>query len=98
MLKPLIKYSGGKFNEYDKFKQFFPEQIDNYYEPFFGGGGVFFRLHNDGKVKGYNYINDYSSEKSSLPTPQRGHWKSSGRSSNFVPAAIPLSASPSSSS
>ena len=60
MLKPLIKYSGGKFKEYDKFKQFFPEDINNYYEPFFGGGGVFFRLHNDGKVKGSNYINDYS--------------------------------------
>ena len=34
-------------------------------------------------------------EKSSLPAPQIGHTQSSGRSSNAVPGAIPLSGSPS---
>lgn len=39
---------------------------------------------------------DYSSttEKSSFPTPQRGHTHSSGMSSKAVPGAIPLSGSP----
>lgn len=40
----------------------------------------------------------YASEKLSLPTPQRGHSKSSGKSSNFVPGAMPFSGEPSSSS
>lgn len=38
---------------------------------------------------------DYSSfANSSLPTPQIGQTQSSGRSSNAVPGAIPLSGSP----
>ena len=59
-MKPLIKYPGGKYKEYDKIKQFFPEKIENYYEPFFGGGGVFFRLKNDEKIQGKCGINDFS--------------------------------------
>lgn len=59
-MKPLIKYTGGKYNEYNKIKQYFPESINNYFEPFFGGGGVFFRLYNEKKVEGKNYINDFS--------------------------------------
>lgn len=42
MIKPLMKYTGGKYNEYDKIKLYFPKEINNYYEPFFGGGGIFF--------------------------------------------------------
>lgn len=41
-MKPLIKYTGGKYREYDFFKDFLPKEINNYYEPFVGGGGVFF--------------------------------------------------------
>lgn len=59
-MKPLIKYPGGKYKEYDKIKHFFPEKIENYYEPFFGGGGVFFRLKNDKKIQGKSGINDFS--------------------------------------
>ena len=59
-MKPLIKYPGGKYNEYEKIKQFFPKEINNYYEPFFGGGGVFFKLKNENKIQGKGYINDFS--------------------------------------
>jgi len=48
-------------------------------------------------VFAYDYAN-YSSLKSSLPTPHKGHTKSSGKSSNLVPAAMPLSGSPTASS
>lgn len=40
----------------------------------------------------------YSSANISLPTEHNGHSKSSGRSSNFVPGAMPKLSSPSSSS
>lgn len=59
-MKPLIKYPGGKYNEYEKIKCFFPDKINNYYEPFFGGGGVFFRLKNENKIDGESSINDFS--------------------------------------
>lgn len=59
-MKPLIKYPGGKYKEYDEIKKFFPNSINNYYEPFFGGGGVFLRLKNDKRIKGKSGINDYS--------------------------------------
>ena len=57
-MKPLIKYPGGKYKEYEKIKQFFPKEINNYYEPFFGGGGVFFRLKNENKIQERNDKNE----------------------------------------
>lgn len=59
-MKPLIKYTGGKYNEYKDIKDFFPSKINNYFEPFFGGGGVFFRLCNDHLICGTSHINDFS--------------------------------------
>ena len=60
--KPLIKYTGGKYDEYKFFKQELPEKILDYYEPFFGGGGVFFQLKNENRIDGKSYINDISSD------------------------------------
>ena len=59
-MKPLFKYPGGKYKEYEYIKEFFPLKINNYFEPFFGGGGIYFRLYNDRLVKGTRHINDYS--------------------------------------
>lgn len=59
-MKPLIKYPGGKYKEYDHIEHFFPIKINNYYEPFFGGGGVFFRLNGENRIKGKSSINDFS--------------------------------------
>ena len=42
-IKPIIKWTGGKYAEYKFFKEYIPD-FENYYEPFFGGGGVFFHL------------------------------------------------------
>ena len=43
-MKPLLKYRGGKSKEIPSFIKYIPEQFDTYYEPFFGGGAVFFYL------------------------------------------------------
>lgn len=40
---PLIKWPGGKSKEFQHFSELIP-QFERYVEPFFGGGGVFFRL------------------------------------------------------
>ena len=60
--RPLIKYTGGKYDEYKFFKNEIPGTIHDYYEPFFGGGGVFFQLHNENRVKGNSYVNDISKD------------------------------------
>lgn len=41
-MKPIIKYCGGKSREIKYFAKYFPEEWDTYYEPFLGGGAVFF--------------------------------------------------------
>lgn len=61
-LKPLIKYTGNKYNEYDFIKDYLPIDIKNYYEPFFGGGGIFYQLHNFNKISGVSFINDLSQD------------------------------------
>jgi len=43
-LNPLIKWSGGKSDEIEKFKEFIPNSFNYYLEPFIGGASVFFYL------------------------------------------------------
>ena len=47
-MDPIIKYCGGKRREIKYFAKYFPDSFGTdsgtYYEPFFGGGAVFFKL------------------------------------------------------
>ena len=43
-MKPLIKYRGGKSKEIPSFSRYIPQQFDTYFEPFLGGGAVYFYL------------------------------------------------------
>lgn len=42
--KPIIKYRGGKHKELPYFERYIPSKINTYYEPFLGGGAVYFYL------------------------------------------------------
>jgi len=44
MAEPVLRWAGGKRQHLDKIFQHLPPktEIDTYYEPFFGGGSVFF--------------------------------------------------------
>ena len=57
VLKPIIKWPGGKEKELPHIKLHAPQWFENYYEPFVGGGSVFTAL--DAK---HLYINDKSDE------------------------------------
>lgn len=46
----MLKYRGGKSKEISEFKQYFPSNFDTFYEPFFGGGAVYFYLEPDKAV------------------------------------------------
>ena len=43
-MKPILKYRGGKSKEIPKFISHIPTDYNNYIEPFFGGGAVYFFL------------------------------------------------------
>lgn len=47
MNTPLIKWTGSKRPIAAKITSYFPKEIETYYEPFVGGGSVFFRLLKD---------------------------------------------------
>lgn len=46
VIKPLIKYPGGKEKELKYIVPLMPSYIEKYYEPFLGGGAVFFGIDN----------------------------------------------------
>ncbi|MBX0310748.1 MAG: DNA adenine methylase [Sulfurihydrogenibium sp.] len=59
-LKPFLKWVGGKRQLLDKIHNLMPEKINDYYEPFIGGGAVLFSLNKE-EVNNIT-INDYNSE------------------------------------
>ena len=56
-ISPILKYPGGKNRELKYITERLPEEINNYYEPFVGGGSVYFSI----DVNKY-FINDKSDE------------------------------------
>lgn len=44
MIQPIIKWSGSKRSQADELIQYFPDEIDTYYEPFCGGCSMMRRL------------------------------------------------------
>ena len=51
MAKPFLKWAGGKTALLPELLQAAPEQIETYYEPFLGGGALFFALQAEGRFK-----------------------------------------------
>lgn len=56
-MKPFIRYIGSKKFLLPTINKLLPENINNYYEPFIGGGSMFFNINNRYIIK-KNYIND----------------------------------------
>lgn len=56
-----VKWAGGKTQLLQQIAIFLPKKIENYYEPFIGGGAVFFYIMQKYKPK-YAYISDMNKE------------------------------------
>lgn len=56
-VQPFLKWAGGKRQLLSEIKKYIPENINTYYEPFIGGGAVFFDLQHNRAV-----INDINKE------------------------------------
>lgn len=52
ILKPIIKYRGGKQKEIPDFINRIPQNYHRYFEPFLGGGAVYFHLEPEQAVIG----------------------------------------------
>ena len=67
LIKPFLKWAGGKYRSSKIIEKYLPKSIkrsksiDYYFEPFVGGGGLFFYLSNNYSIK-HAYINDINKE------------------------------------
>lgn len=60
-MKPFIKYPGGKLKEFSLVERFKPTNIKRYFEPFVGGGSIYFNINISN-----SFINDKSEDLISL--------------------------------
>lgn len=60
-MKPFIKYPGGKLKEFSLVEKFKPTNIKRYFEPFVGGGSIYFNINISN-----SFINDKSEDLISL--------------------------------
>lgn len=61
-VKPFLRWAGGKTWFIKHIGKYIPEEFDNYYEPFVGGGSVFFYLKSKGYIKNKAYLSDSNAE------------------------------------
>lgn len=57
LIKPYLKWAGGKRQLLPEIRNYFPERIDKYYEPFLGAGAVLFDLQPKKAI-----VNDFNSQ------------------------------------
>lgn len=55
--QPFVKWVGGKRQLIEQFQKLFPKEFNDYYEPFLGGGAVFFNIH-----KKKSFLSDMNAE------------------------------------
>lgn len=62
-MQPIIKWTGSKRSQVDRIIKYFPKHINNYYEPFIGGGSILYTLlHSDITVSGYYNVSDINKD------------------------------------
>lgn len=72
---PLIKWAGGKRQLLDEIIKRMPEKFNDYYEPFIGGGALFFSICDEIEEPHVAHINDSNSELINLYKQARDNGK-----------------------
>ena len=58
VIKPFLRWAGGKTWFTKHIENFIPKVFCDYYEPFIGGGAIFFFLKSQGYIKNKAYLSD----------------------------------------
>jgi DNA adenine methylase len=56
MVRPLLKWAGGKRQLLPELRRFYPAEFERYLEPFVGSGAVFFDLYGAGRLRGRDVV------------------------------------------
>jgi len=56
LVRPLLKWAGGKRQLLPTLRRFYPSDFGRYIEPFVGSGAVFFDLYNSGRLRGKDAV------------------------------------------
>ena len=59
---PFVKWAGGKTQLLSKFDTYLPSKITRYFEPFVGGGAVFFYIFSQKNIRFESFISDINEE------------------------------------
>ena len=62
IVKPFLRWAGGKTWLTKHVENYLPNEFNNYYEPFVGGGSIFFYLKSKGYIKNKAFLSDSNSE------------------------------------
>ena len=60
--KPFLKWAGGKGQLLDRLSQLIPTKFNDYFEPFLGGGAMFFYLINQNLIQKNVYLSDINAD------------------------------------
>jgi DNA adenine methylase len=60
--RPFVKWAGGKQQLLAQYEALFPDKPDRYFEPFVGGGAVFFHFWNTGRLPEERFLFDNNRE------------------------------------
>ncbi|HJJ97120.1 MAG TPA: DNA adenine methylase [Methanocorpusculum sp.] len=60
--RPVVKWAGGKRQLLGELAERCPEDFENYFEPFFGGGALYLYLWKTGAMRGKAFLNDANPE------------------------------------
>lgn len=61
-VKPFLRWAGGKTWLQKNIHQYLPSRINNYHEPFLGGGSIFINLKSTGNIKNQSFLSDRNKE------------------------------------
>jgi DNA adenine methylase len=71
--KPFLKWVGGKQQLLTQFEAYFPKDFKRYFEPFVGGGAVFFHLWNKNRLPSQVFLYDNNEELVNVYCSIRDH-------------------------
>ena len=76
IVKPFLRWAGGKTWFIKHIENYIPKDFNDYYEPFVGGGSIFFYLKSKGFIKNKAYLSDSNSDLINTYKVLKNHSKS----------------------